>query len=489
MGSEPKRDWGLGTGDSALRTSQTADSRGSPDPAGRVSRSRLPDTRSPHGLPLETRVAITVLLGGLPAVVVALVWLWTAEHGIEVRWTLTVVVVVAWLAGALVTRERVVRPLQTLSNLLSGLREGDYSVRGAGANERDALGIAMTEINALGNTLQAQRLGALEATALLRTVMAEIDAGIFAFDGGGKLRLVNREGERLLGQPVERLLGRDAAALGLDVYLRDDGPRTLDVSRDGRPGRWEVRRREFRQDGLPHHLLVFTDVSHVLREEERLAWQRIVRVLSHEINNSLAPIKSIARSLTRLLKREPRAEDWEQEALHGLDVIEGRSGSLSRFLQAYARLAQLPKPVRRPVDVDGWIRRVVELEERIPVRITPGPATTILADRDQLDQLLINLVGNAVDAASDMGGGVRVSWTSEDDHVLVDIEDEGPGLSDTANLFVPFFTTKPNGTGIGLALSRQIAEAHGGTLTLENREDRSGVRARLRLPRRWRGDA
>ena len=435
-------------------------------------------------LALESRLPLLVLLGGLPGVVVSLVWLWTGDHGIEVRWTLTVVVVVVWLSAAAIARERVIRPLQTLSNLLSGLREGDYSVRGAGANEQDALGVAMTEINALGNTLQAQRLGAMEATALLRTVMAEIDSAIFAFDDDATLRLVNREGERLLGQPIERLLGRDAAALGLDVYLRDDAPRTLERSTESGSTRWEVRRRAFRQDGLPHHLLVLTDVSHVLREEERLAWQRIVRVLSHEINNSLAPIKSIARSLQRVLKREPRSADWEEEALHGLDVIEGRSGSLSRFLQAYARLAQLPKPVRRPVDVERWVRRVVELEERMPVALCPGPATSVLADSDQLDQLLINIVRNAVDAALDTGGGVSVSWSTDDDAVIVTVEDEGHGLSDTVNLFVPFFTTKPSGTGIGLALSRQIAEAHGGVLTLENRDDRPGVRARLRLPLR-----
>jgi two-component system, NtrC family, nitrogen regulation sensor histidine kinase NtrY len=435
-------------------------------------------------LAIETRIPLIVLTGGLPGVVISLVWLWTGDHGVEVRWTLTVVVVIAWLGAAALARERVIRPLQTLSNLLSGLREGDYSVRGAGANDHDALGIAMTEVNALGNTLQAQRLGAMEATALLRTVITEIDSAIFAFDGDGKLRLVNREGERLLGQPIERLLGRDAAALGLDVYLRDEAPRTLDRATESGTERWEVRRRSFRQDGLPHQLLVLTDVSHVLREEERLAWQRIVRVLSHEINNSLAPIKSIARSLQRVLKREPRAPDWEQEALHGLDVIEGRSGSLSRFLQAYARLAQLPKPVRRPVSVDDWVRRVVDLEERLPVELCAGPPTAVMADRDQLDQLLINIVRNAVDAALETGGGVRVTWTREEEAVVVTVEDEGQGLSDTVNLFVPFFTTKPNGTGIGLALSRQIAEGHGGVLTLENRDDRPGVRARLRLPLR-----
>ena len=438
--------------------------------------------RASRYLPLESKLPLIVLAGGLPGVVVSLVWLWTDEHGIEVRWTLSVLVVVAWLAAAMVARERVVRPLQTLSNLLSALHEGDFSVRGAGANENDALGIAMTEVNALGNTLQSQRLGAMEASALLRTVMAEIDSAIFAFDATGKLRLVNREGERVLGQPHERLLGRDADALGLGVYLRAGAPRTLEMTHGGRTSRWDVRRREFRQDGLPHHLLVLTDVSHVLREEERLAWQRIVRVLSHEINNSLAPIKSIARSLQRVIRREPRMPDWEPEVLHGLDVIEGRSGSLSRFLQAYARLAQLPKPVRRPVDVEGWVRRVVDLEERVAVTVCPGPPTTVNADRDQLDQLLINIVRNAVDAVADTGGGVRVSWTADDASLVVDVDDEGHGLSDTANLFVPFFTTKPNGTGIGLALSRQIAEAHDGVLTLENRTDRTGVRARLRLP-------
>ncbi|HEX6049369.1 MAG TPA: ATP-binding protein [Gemmatimonadaceae bacterium] len=452
--------------------------------AGTGNRRSRAGTKARAHPPLEVRLPLIVLGGGLPGVVISLIWLWTGEHGMEVRWTLSVLVVVAWLAAAALARERVVRPLQTLSNLLSALREGDFSVRGAGANEEDALGIAMTEVNALGNTLQSQRLGAMEATALLRTVMAEIDSAIFAFDAAGKLRLINREGERVLGQPYERLLGREADALGLGVYLREDAPRTLETMREGRTSRWDVRRREFRQDGLPHRLLVLTDVSHVLREEERLAWQRIVRVLSHEINNSLAPIKSIARSLQRVIRREPRLPDWEPEVLHGLDVIEGRSGSLSRFLQAYARLAQLPKPVRRPVDVESWVRHVVDLEERVAVTVCPGPPTTVNADRDQLDQLLINIVRNAVDAVADTGGGVRVSWTADDTSLVLDVDDEGHGLSDTANLFVPFFTTKPNGTGIGLALSRQIAEAHDGVLTLGNRVDPPGVRARLRLPLR-----
>jgi two-component system, NtrC family, nitrogen regulation sensor histidine kinase NtrY len=436
----------------------------------------------PGRLPLERRIPLLVLFAGLPAAVVAFVWLWTGNHGVEVRWTLSVVILVIWLGCAIAARERVVRPLQVLSNLLAGLREGDYSVRGAGGSESDALGMVMTEVNALGGTLQMQRLGALEATALLRTVIAELDVAVFAFDEHGRLRLVNRGGERLLDQPSERLLGRTAAALGLDDHLRDGAPRLVDATFPGGAGRWEVRRRWFREDGLPHQLLVLTDLSHALREEERLAWQRIIRVLSHEINNSLAPIKSISRTLRRLMARQPRTADCDEEVQHGLAVIEGRSGSLSRFLQSYARLAQLPKPDRRVMRVEDWVRTVAGLEERLRVDVRPGPPAEVRADRDQLDQLLINLVRNAVDAAIETGGGVAAGWELDGGQLRVFVEDEGPGLADTANLFVPFFTTKPSGSGIGLALSRQIAEAHGGTLTLEDRRDARGCIATLRLP-------
>jgi nitrogen fixation/metabolism regulation signal transduction histidine kinase len=432
---------------------------------------------------LERRLPLLVLLAGLPGSAIALGWAWTGDHGVEVRWTVTVVVLGVWLGSAIAVRERVVRPLQVVSNLLAALREGDYSVRGAGASDGDTLGMVMTEINALGSTLQSQRLGAMEATALLRTVMAEIDVAIFAFDGAGVLRLVNGGGERLLEQPADRLLGRTAAALGLDRFLGDDAPRSLDATFPGGTGRWEARRRRFRQDGRPHELLVLTDLSHTLREEERLAWQRIIRVLGHEINNSLAPIKSISRSLKRIILRQPRPADAETEIQHGLTVIEERSAALGRFLQAYARLARLPKPVRREMSVEAWVRRVVDLEERLPVHLRGGPPVSIRADSDQLDQLLINLVQNAVDAVAATGGGaVDVGWAVDDGALVVEVLDTGPGVADTANLFVPFFTTKPAGSGIGLALSRQIAEAHRGTLSLRNRADTRGAVARLTLP-------
>jgi two-component system nitrogen regulation sensor histidine kinase NtrY len=272
--------------------------------------------------------------------------------------------------------------------------------------------------------------------------------------------------------------------VGFETYLSGEARRLEEFGFPGGQGRWEVRRTRFRQEGMPHELLVLSDVSRTLREEERRAWQRIVRVLGHELNNSLTPIRSISDSLIRLLSASRRPPDWEDDVIHGLGVIAGRSASLSQFVEAYSRLARLPKPSLDQVELGTLIRHVVEVERRLPVDLQPGPDVTLIADRGQIEQLLINLVRNAVDAALDNDGGVRVGWEASNGHVEILVEDDGPGLPESANLFVPFFTTKAGGTGIGLALSRQIAEAHHGSLALENRADRSGARARLFLPLR-----
>src|SRR6059036_1686206 len=436
--------------------------------------------RKPH---YERRILTLALLTGLPAVLVALVLLWSGDFAARTQWTVTILLVAVWLAFVGVVRERVVRPLQTISNMLAALREGDFSLRARGSDPDDALGLLLVELNSLGEDLRAQRLGALEATALLRRVMEEIDVAVFAFDESRALRLVNRGGAALLGRPVEQILGKDAAELGLGDSLAGDAPRVLELAFPGRPGpgRWELRRGTFRQGGLPHQLLVLADVSRALSEEERQAWKRLIRVLSHELNNSLAPIKSIADSLLALINRKPASTDQREDLRKGLGVIASRSESLSRLMAAYARLARLPAPRLERVAIQDWVRRVVALETRRPVAIRPGPNVTIQADGGQLDQLLINLVRNAVDATLDGNGAVEVGWEARNGQLDVWVRDEGAGLADTANLFVPFYTTKPDGSGIGLALSRQIAEAHGGTLTLSNRSTQRGCEARVSL--------
>ena len=433
----------------------------------------------------ESRILLLALATGAPGALATALLLWLGGFSAKVQWTADLVVLGLWLGFAFAVQGGVVRPLRILSNLLAALREEDFSFRARETAGEDALALAMTEVNALADTLREQRLGALEAIALLRTVMSEIEVAVFSFDGEERLQLVNRAGARLLGRPPEQLLGHKASELGLAPALAAAPRQVLDMAIAGRPGRWEVSGGTFRQHGLPQRLLVLTDVSRALREEERQAWQRLIRVLGHELNNSLAPIRSLADSLGQLVARQPRPSDWEDDMRRGLAVIAGRSESLSRFLEAYGRLARLPAPQPQRVDLGPLLRRVAGLEQRVPVAVRDGPAVEIQADPVQLEQVVINLLRNAAEASLDAADGrVELGWDapSGSGQVEVWIDDRGPGLADTGNLFVPFFTTKPQGSGIGLVLSRQIAEAHGGSLVLENRRPGPGCRARLRLP-------
>jgi PAS domain S-box-containing protein len=438
-------------------------------------------------LRFDQRILFLALVAGLPAVVVALVLLWTGGYSPRVQWTFIFLIVSVWAGCSFGVRRRVVVPLQTVSNLLAALRERDFSIRarstpGTVPPTDDPLRAVMLEINELAATLHDQRLGALEAGALLRTVMVEIDVAVFTFDSSATLRLVNRAGERLLGMPAADLLGKGATELGLGSCLDGQTPRIETVAFAGASGRWELRRTTFRQQGRPHQLLVLADVSRPLRDEERRAWQRLIRVIGHEINNSLAPIKSIAGSLESMLGRGELPADWDADMKRGLAVIAARSESLGRFTSSYAQLAKLPEPRFETVQVGALVRRAAGFETRLPVRVEGGPDVTVHADPDQVEQLLINLLRNAADAALPADGAVSIGWTDDGHTLHLWVLDEGSGLSNASNLFVPFFTTKPGGSGIGLVLSRQIAEAHGGALTLENRSDRPGCRAQLRLP-------
>jgi len=430
----------------------------------------------------DSRIVLLALAAGLPAVIASILFLWFGDYSAKIQWTLSVIILGVWLGCSFALHSRVTRPLQTISNLLAALREGDFSIRARGYDRADTLGDVMAEINALGATLQEQRLGAVEATALLGKIVEKIDVAVFAFDRGATLKLVNRAGERLLAQGGDLLVGREAADLGLADFLAGEETGLTDVMFPGGSGRWEYRRTSFRQDGLPHQLLVLSDMTRALREEERQVWKRLIRVLGHELNNSLAPIRSIAASLDRLLARNPRPDDWEEDMHRGLTIIGNRGEALSRFMEGYSRLSHLPPPQPQSLEVSAWIRRAAGLETRLPIAVIEGPELVIQADGDQLDQLLINLLRNGADAAMATRGGVTVGWTRTAGQLEVWVEDEGPGLPNTGNLFVPFFTTKPNGSGIGLVLSREIAEGHGGSLTLANRTDRPGCRALLRLP-------
>lgn len=405
--------------------------------------------------------------------------------------------VLVWSVATTVLMEGVVRPLQTLSNMVAAMREHDFSFRARGAMRGDSLGDLALEINRLAGAMQTQRNAARDALALADRVIGSMQSPVLAFDEMQRLRLLNASAERAFRVSMAEATGRDAEALGMhDLLSVEDQsivtPERMRTPKGATPPRWSVRRSTFRLDGVPHTLIVLSDVAAALREEERIAWRRIIRVLSHEINNSLTPIKSLAGMLrSRPLRLNPEFHSSQDvdDLKRGLAMIEDRADSLNRFLQAYQQLSRLPSPQLRTVSISTAVERSALLERRVPIDVVPSPELQVKADPDQLQQLLINVLKNAAEAAADpelkrAAPQVEVSWRVHEGSALLRVTDNGPGLSNPANLFVPFYTTKPEGTGIGLTLCQQIVAAHHGSIALRNRDDGNGCLVEITLPLR-----
>lgn len=433
-------------------------------------------------LSFQRRVALLGLAGAVPALVLALSLLPRLAVPGSVRVLLAVVVLAAWLGFALALYRSTVEPLRSIANVLEALRAGDYAVRGRHARRGDALGDVVLEANRLGATLRSQRFAALEASALLDKVLTEIDVAVFAVDADGKLRLANRAAGGLLRRSPQALVGMTAREAGIEGLL--DGPALASESHSfpAGSGRWQVMRETFREAGRPFRLLVVTDLSQALREEERRAWRRLIRVIWHELNNSLAPIKSVIETSRDALAAGPPDAEERAELAQSLALMADRSEALRRFLSRYSELARLPEPVRGDCDVQALLERVAAVHPAGTVRVEVPAGLGLQADADQLEQALINLVRNAVEASGEGGAPVELSARRREGRVEFEVRDSGTGVANPDNLFVPFFTTKPGGSGIGLVLARQVAEGHHGTVSLENRAGARGCVARLVIP-------
>jgi two-component system nitrogen regulation sensor histidine kinase NtrY len=429
----------------------------------------------------EGRIAMLSVVLIVPALVFGGAWIWWLDmdrlwRGVSAAALLAILV---GLGTAL--RKAVREPLRGLTNVVEAYRNGDYTIRSSRERPGDALGDLVHEINSLGDTLRQQRLRALEATALLDKLINAIDVAVLAFDGEGRLRVHNPAAAQLL-RLSRTGVGHIAAEVGLEEFLKDDARSRIVTSLAGRSGRWQITHGTFRESGLAQHLLIISDVRQALREEERLAWQRLIRVIGHEVNNSLTPIRSLAETLQDLLSASLGPGNEREEMLGGLTVIAERTRSLGRFLAQYSRLARLPSPRPRWLELAPLVARVIALEPLHRIEIQIPEDLEVQVDEDQLEQALINLARNAVEAQGDSDGQVIITAHSHHDALVITVTDHGPGLANPDNLFVPFFTTKSGGSGVGLVLSRQVAEAHGGTLSLENRRDTRGAIATLEIP-------
>lgn len=432
----------------------------------------------------QDRITLTALCGGALPLLLAVFFLYRSGTAPGIALLTVVVLVSLWLWFALAVRDQVREPMASLSNMIEALREGDYTLRGRGGSAGDCLVEVHAEVNALSDTMRHRRGRRVETAALLSKLLETVDIAIMTFDEQHRLASINRYGEELLaGRGQSNTLAR---ALGLEGLLVPGMKKTVRGLFGNNQRRWQVTCQTFREHGRTHLLLVASDVSDTLRSEELSAWRRLIRVISHELNNSLTPIRTLSESMhKRLLQDTSQAPEssLNQSLKRAFELIATRATGLSRFVGRYAELAKLPSPVLQQLNLSDLIGRVCRLEEVEPAGNWRSASATVQADAILLEQALINLIRNAREANRiNNRNDIEINIATEPGFTTLEIIDQGPGLETPENAFVPFFTTKEQGSGIGLVLSRQILESHGGSLSLDNKPSGTGCVAALSLP-------
>ena len=438
----------------------------------------------PSKLTNHAKVLILAVLSGLPALAFMAYIAIRDEYSTLTLYSMGILVFGVYIACLTAIYRLVVRPLQTMANIVAALKEKDYTLRVKYTNTDDPMGLSFSELNDLADKLQNQRLDMIETHQLLFKILEEVEAAVLCFDSEDQLVMANRYAQELYGEETDSLMGKSADKLGLKEALASTLQTAHEIEFPARKSRWLVKHSPYRDDGKPHMMLLIADLQGPLREEELDAWKKLIRVLGHELNNSMTPLKSMANSLERMIAKPTLPDDWKSDMEEGLSVIGRRVDSLSRFVHGYSQLARTPRPQKAPFNVGRFMERVMRFESGYAINLQPGPELSLLADEGQLEQVLVNLLKNAVESTKDNDGHVTATWSANDDNVYFRVIDDGQGLANEDNLFVPFFSTKRHGSGIGLALSRQIVEAHDGRITLENRIERSGCIATVVLPLR-----
>ncbi len=390
---------------------------------------------------------------------------------------------------------------RSLSNLLDAMNQGDYSLRARASHGDKALNELVDAINTLSTRLNKQRIESIESQLLLNTVITHIDVAIIALNSKNELVLTNPAAKKLL--KLSNKIDTDLKLAGFDqlVQIEDlvsGDSKVMPLNFTGQQGKFNVHMETYREGGEQQKLLFITDVSTMLRSEERKAWQSLVRVISHEINNSLSPISSISQSLQRLLNRQDDIESHKEYITEGLTIVSQRTKSLSNFVNSYKQIASLPEPDKKLTSIATLVNKVVSLYQGKPVKTDTSLDVELIIDNVQFEQVLINLIKNSIEALnlnssnnSDLDldldldlepkASVTIAWQLKNGVFILTVTDDGTGVSNPDNLFVPFFTTKNQGSGIGLVLCRQIIEAHGGTLSLTNRAEGTGCVAMIEL--------
>jgi len=421
-----------------------------------------------------------VLLVCLPCFFVTAIALHWAEVSYYLISFILIILVLICAYAVVASRQNSQYQIRTLSNLIESMIDGDYSLRGR-AQTNKAFQELLDLINSLAETLSQHKLEARESRMLLERIMEQMDAMVLATNEQGNVVMANASANKLIFGGREQNTPIELASLPIGNEILEAQSGIIEFNHSQLSGEYFLFKEGFLSEGKPHQLYMLTNAERLLMEKERQAWQSLLRVLSHEMNNSLTPIATISQSMQQKLQQQDQAID-RQALLSGVGIINERADALSAFIASYSQLSHLPQPNKSSFSLNTVLTNLAPLFPGTSI-LFEGDERVINADKGQFEQVLINLLKNAVEAMADAKEKlVEINWQQDEKWLHIHICDNGTGIANLDNLFVPFYTTKSQGSGIGLTLCRQIMFNHNGLIKLINRSEKPGVEAVLSLP-------
>lgn len=391
--------------------------------------------------------------------------------------SLLVLIVPSYCVLAMKFYQQLVSPFYRMTNIVEAIRIEDYSLRAHSGFSDGVIKQLQQEMHKLSDELQQRKTRYDQHVFLIYRLIEQLNTPILVFDHRLRLDHANQAFSDFSGQPWQTQKGRDCTELGFDKDRRANWYFTNNQPQQN----WQLRQSQFQDGDHRYHLVIMTNIAKEIRQTQQMSWQQIVRVLSHEIRNSLTPIRSLTQTLIE--EAQLGREGLSPPALQALEIIAERSGSLQDFVKQYANLGQKFELKLSQVVIVNLFEKICALFPENTILVANEHQNVVFkADKTLLEQVLINLVKNAIEASSNEGF-IKLTFDQSNTKNIIRVIDNGGGISNPDNLFVPFYTTKEKGQGIGLSFCRNIIEQHGGSLNLYNRVNQHGAEAIIELPR------
>lgn len=414
----------------------------------------------------------------IPSCLLATYFLWASDWNVYLKSLISIFLLSATVFHLYSFYDKLKDQFISLANLVEALNVGDYSLRAKVASEGAGHSDLVNQINRLADSLTSARYDYKESQLLLAKLLKQVGVVIFACDEKNHITMANPAAEAFFSKPESKLVNLSLTDLDVSSLIDAKSNQVILLNINQSASRWHLFKNGFRDQGKQHNLFILSDMETVLSRQEQKAWKDLVRVLSHEINNSLSPIISLTSTLNKLTSTFDLDDDNKSDFQGGLTIIGERAARLNTFIKGYRQLASLPEPNKQPHDLVKVVQNTCELLG-YAYEFNKIEACLLEFDAAQLEQCLINIIKNAYEANSQIP--FKVTLSKEGDFAVIAIRDFGPGVSNPDNLFVPLYTTKKQGTGIGLALCRQIVLGHNGHISLDNHPE-GGCHVQIKIP-------